>query len=283
MFNLIKSISPESIKKILRTIRCNLYSFLDKHKSYLSKIRYCNYDLYYTRGSGLINRIRFGNPNRIYEPELIDKIYKELINIENPKLLDIGTNIGLISINLLSKLPNLTIYGFEPTTVAYKSLSVTIFANQLEKILILSNKAVDSTSGEITFYQHSEEDSSGDGFIDTKRSNSSSKEVIVETIALDEWWVENNKPKIDVIKIDIEGGELRAFRGANKLIDEIRPIIFMEISEENLRVYPYNAIDILEFFNNKKYEIISDTNTICNKENFKSILEKCDTFIVKPY
>ena len=268
MFNLIKSISPESIKKILRIIRSNLYILLDKHKPYLSKIRYCNYDLYYTKGAGLINRIRFGNPNRIYEPELINEIHKELRDKENPKILDIGTNIGLISLNLLDKVPNLTIYGFEPTPVAYKSLSVTIFANQLENRLILLNKAVDSTSGEITFYQHSEEDSSGDGFIDTKRSSSSSKEIKVKTISLDDWWIENNKPKIDLIKIDIEGGELRAFKGANQLIDEIRPVIFMEISEENLRVYPYNAMDILEFFNNKKYKIIDDTNTICNKENF---------------
>jgi len=47
-----------------------------------------------------------------------------------------------------------------------------------------------------------------------------------------------------VMKLDTEGSELFVLRGAPALLEHCRPVLFLEIHDENLRVYPYDAADV---------------------------------------
>lgn len=282
MFNFLKSISPVKARVFARTVREKLYRLYDATQPYLIWRNYFGYKMYYTRGSGLVDRVRFGSTSKIYEGELVKEITTELLRHKNPLFVDIGTNIGLISLSVLGSAPGVTIVGFEPSPVAYMSFLVTIFANQIENKVKLINKAVDRANGVIKFSAHDERDSSGDGIIDTKRASSDGKSITVDAIKLDDWWIESGRPRINVIKIDIEGAELRAFEEAVLCLKETRPVIFLEISKQNLKVYPHNEKDILNFFHANGYNLYDLGGQLCNLENISSVVDSSDTFIARP-
>lgn len=282
MFKTLKKISPSFLYPYARKIRFILFSYIDSKKPYLNKMAYKGFDLYYTRGAGLIERIRFGNPNREYEPELIAKIEIELKKGKNPCFVDIGSNIGLISLAVLKAVPDAIIYAFEPSPAAFKSFFTTIFSNRLENKIRLSEVAVSNKNGEMEFSVHSDRDSSGDGLVDTGRAESAAHSIKRKVVTLDAWWEENNKPKISVIKIDIEGAELWALEGATTCIDKNKPVIFLEISVENLKAYPHSAMDVFVFFDTHRYQLSNLEGKQCTEKNILEMVKNYDTFIATP-
>lgn len=282
MLSFLKKLSPNFIKTFARNTRSFTYHMSDSFKPYLTNRNYVGYKLFYTRGAGLVERIRFGNLNKVYEYDLVNSLSKELSKHESPIFLDIGTNIGLISLSVLHNVPKVKIFGFEPGPVAYKSFATTIFANQIENKITLLNEALDKEPGHITFYTHNDKDSSGDGMIDTKRAESSSVVITVKSNTLDQWSRENNISKVHVVKIDIEGAELYALQGSIEFLKEHKPIIFLEISIENLRVYPYKEKEVFDFLESNNYDLFDLSGVKCTSGNISKIVIRNDTFIAKP-
>lgn len=278
---LLKKIFPKSILTLARKTRNALYKISDEFKPYLNKIKYQNYYVYYTKGNGLIQRIRFGNTSRTYEEKLSNLIINELNKNKNYNFLDIGANIGLISLNIIAKINGIKIYAFEPGFKQYFLFKMTIFANRLENNIKLYNKAVSDKIDKIKFSIHNSINNSGDGIIDTKRGGPT-KEIEVDSITLDNWWIKNNKPIIKVIKIDTEDSELLILKGAEQFINNCKPTIFLEISLLNLKVYPYKPIDYLTWSKENNYQIFNEDWQKCDENNFQSYLEKNDLFIMKP-
>jgi FkbM family methyltransferase len=55
----------------------------------------------------------------------------------------------------------------------------------------------------------------------------------VVSVSLD--WLLQHFPKPDVLKIDVEGAELRALSGATKILDDIKPTLICEVSSDKAR------------------------------------------------
>jgi FkbM family methyltransferase len=264
------------------SVREKIYNILDARKPYLNKVRYCGFDLYYGKRSGIINRIRFGHRDRIYERALCDSIVKDLAQADNPVFLDIGANVGFISLYALSKTPGLTVYAFEPGLRQNTVLGITVFANHLEKCLVLSNQAVSDTIGTITFHEHIDEfESGGDGIIDTKRGGATAA-LRVPTVTLDIWWQENNRLNINVIKIDTEGAELFILRGAETVIKICQPVIYLEISLLNLKNYPYSAEDIYQWLASHGYHLNTIDGRAVDLNNLNGLATVEDSFVARP-
>ena len=79
--------------------------------------------------------------------------------------------------------------------------------------------------------------------------------VIVETRTLDSY----NLPKVDFIKIDVEGWEEQVLEGGMKTILKYRPIMYIEIWKKN---YTYIS-DILWRKMGYKIQQMSQVNYIC--------------------
>ncbi len=68
-------------------------------------------------------------------------------------------------------------------------------------------------------------------------------------MALDHWIESPGTPKrIDVIKIDIEGGELVALEGARNLIRRFRPFIVCEALDETTNTNVPGQAKLLDYF-----------------------------------
>jgi len=277
----LKKILPSFILSFARKVRIIFFDFIDKRKPYLNKMKYEGFDLYYARGEGLVNRIRFGNPDRLYERNVVLELKKMLSKSGQPVLLDVGANIGLISLAVLRRVPNVKIHAFEPGPHQQRLFATTIFANRLEDSIVLNGVAISDRNGVINFQVHDYKSSSGDGILDTQRAGNT-KAVSVETITLDSWWIKNNQPRVDVVKIDVEGGELLVLRGMQDLINKCRPDIVLEISLLNIAVYPYQPQEYLSYFQLISYGLFTLDGQRCTNENFDEIIKSKDSFVAKP-
>jgi FkbM family methyltransferase len=61
--------------------------------------------------------------------------------------------------------------------------------------------------------------------------------------------------RCDLIKIDIEGYEFKALKGASGLIDKFRPELLIEVHPQSMIKYGDDVEDLIEFIENKKYKI----------------------------
>lgn len=203
-------------------------------------VEYFGATLVYRRGDPLVERNeRWGG----YEHETIAAISRELEATESRILLDVGANIGLISLGVLATVPGASVYAFEPGPRQRALLARTIRRNGLESRIELSALALSDSAGRADFAVHSSRHVAGDGFRDTGRAGRG-RVVTVETETLDRWWDGKARPRVAVVKLDTEGSELMILRGGGAMLAQCRPVLFLEIHPVNLRVYPYGPEDV---------------------------------------
>lgn len=88
--------------------------------------------------------------------------------------------------------------------------------------------------------------------------------AMVETIpitTLDQDAEQNGLPPPDFIKIDIEGWELQALRGARRLLNQFRPALFLEMHGETMAEKKQKVRDIVRFLEETGYRTIQHIET----------------------
>ena len=274
----------EAVRVVLRIVRKYIYATIDFLLPTITYRNYLGYKLFYSKGTGLVDRLRFLSPQKIYEPELCQKVTEILNTQTDPVFFDIGANIGLISLCVSKHAPQAKIMAFEPGPHQHALLELTVASDaSLQKMVQLFPYAISDKTGPKTFHVNTQsKDSSGDGFIDTKRSGNATIAIAIEAKRLDDFVREQNIERIDVIKIDIEGAELYALHGAIETIKKYRPSIFFELQPLNLRAYPYEATDVLEFFHEHDYTVFDLEGTVCDRNNLNALIMKDDMLVAKP-
>lgn len=246
----IKKITPKPLWNALRTLRNTLQDIIESSGSYIRVAKYCGFDLYYNRNNALVKRIK---TETIFEEKMCEGIVKELSHTRGGHFLDIGANIGLISLYVASKLPKISIDVFEPGPNQRGVLNRTVEANNLKNIRV-HGEVLGDREEMVEFHIHRPQDAALDGLKDTGRRGKTTP-IKIPMITLDSWWISEKKPVINVVKIDTEGSELLVLRGAVELLKEMKPTIFLEIEPSNMKVYPYGVPDIENFFKDIDYSL----------------------------
>jgi FkbM family methyltransferase len=78
---------------------------------------------------------------------------------------------------------------------------------------------------------------------------------LVEVRRLDDVVAENPLTRIDVMKLDVEGAELRLLRGAAGILERYRPVILLEVSERSLQHQGASSEELLQFLRSHQYRI----------------------------
>lgn len=135
--------------------------------------------------------------------------FKNIYFKDGDVVIDIGANVGMVSILLAKKFPFLKIYSFEPLKENYDNFIKNIELNNIPKgVITAENKAVTKDGRLITMSINSA-NKGGSSTTDVISINSimTKENSQVESITLEEIFKKYNINKLKLLKIDCEGSE----------------------------------------------------------------------------
>lgn len=181
----------------------------------------------------------------VFEEVFIDAHYQNVLNKNLTFIIDAGANIGLTSLYLLKNYPKATIVCIEPESDNYQIL---LKNTKNYKNIFTIKKALWSNSA----------------FLKIKNLNTHNWafEVMetadiadaIEAITIDEILKNYGLPRIDLLKIDIEGSEKKVFEINNLWVNQVKYAI-VEI-HENMCAGAYDAV--MNLMNHHKFSYIKN-------------------------
>jgi len=144
------------------------------------------------------------------------------------------------------------VFAFEPDPHNFAYLSLNVKTNHFENIVVTLQKAVSDKSGCFDFYIYEGDRSQSSLFEVQERTV---RKIQVETIALDDFLAE--PMAVDVVKIDIEGGEIRALRGMKRLLNRSpRLTMFVECNPKALQRAGSSAKELLQILEDNGFRVL---------------------------
>lgn len=162
-------------------------------------------------GSGYIQKLRNSDSKKCEWT-----IQQQLLLGKSNVIFDVGANRGNTTLKYLQLFPKATIHSFEPFADSYeilsnlynKNLNVHInkfaLSNDIGSTILNINKSTDTNS-----------------FLESKKIGANSDkgyvsvgEILVDTNTIDNYCSENNIKEIDILKIDVQGSEIKVLEGA---------------------------------------------------------------------
>ena len=155
---------------------------------------------------------------------------------------DIGANVGYYSL-LASRMvgPSGRVIAFEPLLDNLEHLSRHVRLNQLTNTDVLGVACSDS-SGIVTFAR------GANGALGRIAENGSGGDMLVPALTLDDFHARTGLVP-SVMKIDVEGAELRVLTGGQALLDKSHPRIFLSTHGDRMRT------ECIAFLRERNYQI----------------------------
>ena len=167
-----------------------------------------------------------------YLPENRD--FETFMHLAGPGsvVIDVGANFGLYALSAaVYGRPHGWVFAFEPAPNAFALLERNIAENGMGAVVTAKQAAVAATAGRAQF--HVGRDVSFSSLHRTSRLADEAETVDVEVVTLDEALA--HVQSIDLLKIDVEGGEGDVLRGALEVLRRSRaPIVQFEFSHKNM-------------------------------------------------
>lgn len=165
-----------------------------------------------------------------YEPYAV--IAQLLRNHKVTGIIDAGASNGRISRRLLRLFPKARVYAFEPNSLYTEILQQyaaqdSRFHPQFRALSDHEGTAdlqVTRSPGNTSLFRP------GSCLKEIDPQGTSIKQIEkVETVTIDGWAKQNGNPPIQLMKFDIQGGELNAFRGATHMLSSSTLLVYTEI------------------------------------------------------
>jgi FkbM family methyltransferase len=182
-----------------------------------------------------------------------DSIIKDLLaEVDDSDIFfDIGANIGLYSCLISQKTDARNVIAFEPSPPAYNKLQQN---SKLNGNFHHYQMAISDTDGVIEFSVDVGDVQSRMSTINTDSSATEYEIQEVTSRKLASVVKNEDIPSPTVIKIDVEGAELKVLNGLDGLLDNIQ-IIYCEIHYPFLDGFNADGEDIIEFLESDGFEI----------------------------
>ncbi|MEW6602482.1 MAG: FkbM family methyltransferase, partial [Nitrospirota bacterium] len=161
-------------------------------------------------------------------------------------ILDIGANIGYMTL-ICSRAAgsNGQVISFEPNPIMVRELKHNLELNGIRNVLI-EPVALGENQGTLCLMLP-EAGKESHSSLCTNSTFQAVGEISVSVESLDSVIARLSLKKIDLIKIDVEGAELMVFRGAEKVLREMRPLIVFESAENLAEAFGHSVFDVLTF------------------------------------
>jgi FkbM family methyltransferase len=147
-------------------------------------------------------------------------------------IMDVGANVGFMTYQFQKRFPNAHIYCFEPNPNVYNTLMQSY---KDDTHIHCYPMAVGDVSGELTFNINANTGTSSFLYPTAYHRAHQARKILsqqsVPVITLDDFALQQNITHIDILKLDIEGYELKALLGASCLLSEQNiDVIYSEVN-----------------------------------------------------
>ena len=192
------------------------------------------------------------------------------IVLENEStFIDVGCHKGEVMDQALKLSPIGNHFAYEPIPYLYEELKV-----KYKDICIVKNFAISDNSGNSDFHHVV----SNPAYSGIKKRSYPKEEKInkikIKTSTLDDELI--NERRVDLIKIDVEGGEYGVLKGGQKIIEKFHPVIIFEHGLGASDFYNTSSEDVFDFFVNSKYSLFTlkgfiEESSPLSKEKFNDL------------
>ena len=187
----------------------------------------------------LLQKIRFKANHMGYDIRPIDRQcwedQKQLLSVKIPTtIIDAGANRGTITSTYRQLFPEATVYSFEPMLNCFEDLKAAHDSDSKVKTFHI---ALGEENGKKDFFINSAADTSSLLAPDTAKLNDSYAQALkikhqVETdvVTLDSVFQNEQLSHVDILKMDVQGGELGILKGATELLRQKKvSLIYTEV------------------------------------------------------
>lgn len=194
--------------------------------------------------------------NGIYEKETSGFISSRIP--ANGIYMDVGANIGSIALPVCVKRKDITAVCIEASHRVFEYLEFNCKLNKIANVVLINNAIADKDKLQVEFISPIEQ--FGKGQISSYVTDDSES---IATLTIDSLLKQINIEKVDFIKVDIQGYEYYAFKGAGDLLSKATaPDILFEFedwAEESVKdIIPGDAQQVLFDFGFKLFKIMNN-------------------------
>jgi FkbM family methyltransferase len=186
--------------------------------------------------------------NEVYEPYLYQFLTDNNLSIEGTNVIDVGGNNGQIAIEFAHLVGDSgKVFTFEPQRIIFQQLCGNVFMNGLDNVWAF-NMAIGQEDG-LTKIEKPDYFQQGPVNFGNVHVGQGEQTEVVRLQRLDSFGIEN----VSIIKIDVQGYEVKVLLGAKETINKSRPIIYIEIEDDQLELYGYTKNSVFEVLKDMNY------------------------------
>jgi FkbM family methyltransferase len=141
-------------------------------------------------------------------------------------IFDVGGNIGMFSVSVAQFVaPDARVVAFEPLPDNVARFRENLQRSALDNVDI-AQVAAASAAGEMDFL--AADDAAYSGLVASVEKGRHGRVMRVPLATIDSVWESKGSPAVSFMKLDVEGGEIEALRGARTLLATCHPVLMVE-------------------------------------------------------
>ena len=198
----------------------------------------------------------FGN----FEPE-ISRVAKKLNLNNEKKIIDIGANFGVQSLQFAKKFNESKIFSIEPTDFAFQKMKKNFNLNKkyLKNLypyqMFIGYENQNLPSSIYSSWNFDQTNNKHKKHLGSKKETS--KAIM---ITLDNFVKLHNISKVDFVKLDVDGFELSVLKGGFNFLKNSKPPIFMELAPYLYKEYGYSKEELINYIFSLDYKFYDLSN-----------------------
>lgn len=170
-----------------------------------------------------------------HESVEIDIICKRLDR--SSVVVDVGANIGMFALPV-SHATKARVIAVEPVSSTFALLNANVRRNRADDVITTVQSAVGDVAGEVVVTTGGQ----SANYVLTGRAAARTGEELVPVTTLDE--LLDGEARIDLVKVDVEGLELKVMRGARHTLARHAPAVLLEIERRWTTRYGYEPEEL---------------------------------------
>jgi FkbM family methyltransferase len=189
-------------------------------------------------------------------------------------ILDVGAHIGSFALPFARfNRGQGSIFAFEAHPGNFALLCRNIAENGLEGCISPINAIVSDGNGAFRTFQHDPANTGTFTFLPAAPGGQDAP-----ALGLDTWHeARDGIPRVDLLKIDVEGAELSVLHSARRLIASSRPVLYLEVNQTGLARFNVTVRQVEELLRSSGYELFRNVGER-NSANDTFRMSRVETF-----